>query len=51
MILPCTCISAAQDKFHGPGNRVTNPTGKGPITGMTRYRCAVCGKEHYRRSK
>lgn len=38
MIMKCTCQHEAQDKFHGPGNRIMNPTAKDSI----RVRCTVC---------
>lgn len=39
MILKCTCIHPAQDKFHGKGRRVHNLMAKG------KYRCTVCTNE------
>lgn len=45
MIVPCTCISAQQDKMYGKGNRVHNvckhPSTKEIDKGK---RCTVCGK-------
>ena len=40
----CTCKHEQQDKYHGKGKRVHNPTTK--ATGVkTVYRCTVCRKE------
>ena len=36
--LPCSCKHEFQDKAHGKGVRVHNPTMKAGV-----YRCAVCG--------
>lgn len=38
IVAPHTCAHAAQDRIHGPGNRVWNPTKGG-------RRCTVCGVE------
>jgi len=44
MIKSCTCKNEYQDKEHGKGNRVHNPTkkvaGSKPV-----YRCTVCLQE------
>lgn len=40
MIHKCKCKNDQQDKFHGEGRRVYNPT-KAADT----YRCTVCGAE------
>jgi hypothetical protein len=37
MVLPCTCQHAAQDQFHGKGNRVHNWAKKNGG-----WRCTVC---------
>jgi len=37
-VKPCSCRHAEQDKLHGPGLRVHNPSEKG-------LRCTVCGAE------
>jgi hypothetical protein len=39
MIATCTCKHDDQDKLHGAGKRVFNPTADGKI------RCTVCGAE------
>ena len=43
MILKCTCIHPAQDKFHGIGRRVHNTMVR--TTGGQKYRCTVCKNE------
>lgn len=43
MILKCTCFHEYQDRIHGAGKRVHNPTvGSG---GQTMWRCTVCKSE------
>lgn len=44
MIKRCSCTHEAQDKIHGKGLRVFNPTTKGA-------RCTVCGSETATASK
>lgn len=41
VIMQCVCKHASQDKLHGKGKRVFNPTilGSGK---ETTYRCTVC---------
>jgi len=43
MILKCTCQNAGQDKIHGKGSRVHNPTVNS--TSQKTWRCTVCGSE------
>lgn len=43
MILKCTCIHPAQDKFHGIGRRVHNVMVR--TTSGQKYRCTVCKNE------
>lgn len=40
MIVKCVCSHEAQDKLHGVGNRVANPT-KSDKT-IDKVRCTVC---------
>lgn len=42
LIRPCTCKHPAQDRIHGPHNRVMNLTTKGNEI----WRCSVCKTEH-----
>lgn len=51
MILPCSCTHLPQDTLHGSGQRVCNPTDKRLVVGMTCYRCTICRKDHFRRTK
>lgn len=42
----CSNKPMSQDKLHGAGRRVLNPTKKSdPKTGKPIYRCTQCGRE------
>lgn len=47
MIKTCdhNCKHAYQDAKHGPGKRVHNRKGGGKKSGITGWRCTVCGKD------
>ena len=46
MIVACDCKHEAQDRLHGKGMRVKNPTAKSGLgPNQVEVRCTVCKKE------
>lgn len=45
-IKKCACECKMQDKIHGKGKRVCNPTGSSKGSSNRQYRCTVCGTLH-----